>query len=63
MREFIRTTFNEFKLIFHDAGVLLILVFAPIIYATIYSLTYGTQVLHNIPIGIVDNDRTPSSRN
>ena len=62
MREFIRTTFNEFKLIFHDAGVLLILVFAPIIYATIYSLTYGTQVLRNIPIGIVDNDRTPSSR-
>ena len=62
MREFFRTTYNEFKLIFRDEGVLLILVLAPIIYATIYSLTYGTQVLRNIPIGIVDNDRTPASR-
>ena len=62
MREFFHTTYNEFKLIFRDEGVLLILVFAPIIYATIYSLTYGTQVLRNIPIGIVDNDCTPASR-
>ena len=62
MREFFHTTYNEFKLIFRDEGVLLILVFAPIIYATIYSLTYGTQVLRNIPIGVVDNDCTPASR-
>ena len=62
MREFLRATYDEFRLIFRDEGVLLILVFAPIIYATIYSLTYGTQVLRNIPIGIVDNDHTPASR-
>ena len=62
MREFLRATYDEFRLIFRDEGVLLILVFAPIIYATIYSLTYGTQVLQNIPIGVVDNDHTPTSR-
>lgn len=62
MKQVINIILNEFRYIFHDAGVILILVFAPIIYATIYSLTYGTQVLRNIPIGVIDNDHTPASR-
>ena len=35
---------NEFRTIFTDGGVLLILVFAMLIYATAYSLAYGSQV-------------------
>ena len=62
MREFTTTIRNEFRVIFGDEGVMLILIFAPLIYATIYSLTYGTQVLRDIPIGVVDEDKTPSSR-
>ena len=62
MREFTTTIRNEFRAIFGDAGVMLILIFAPLIYSTIYSLTYGTQVLRNIPIGVIDEDKTPSSR-
>lgn len=62
MRQLLHIICDEFRYIFCDAGVLLILVFAPLIYATIYSLTYGSQVLRNIPIGVIDNDRTPTSR-
>ena len=62
MREFTTTIRNEFRAIFGDAGVMLILIFAPLIYSTIYSLTYGTQVLRNILIGVIDEDKTPSSR-
>lgn len=62
MRDFTTTIRNEFRAIFGDAGVILILILAPLIYSTIYSLTYGTQVLRNIPIGIIDDDKTPSSR-
>ena len=32
---------NEFRTIFTDAGVVLILVLALIIYATVYSMAYG----------------------
>lgn len=53
---------NEYRAIFTDAGVLLILVLALLIYATVYSLAYGSQVLRNVPIGVVDESRTPTSR-
>ncbi len=53
---------NEYRAIFTDDGALLILVFALIIYATVYSLAYGPQVLRNVPIGVVDECRTPTSR-
>ena len=54
--------FNEYRTIFRDEGVVLIMLLAPIIYATIYSLTYGTEVLRNIPISVVDMSHTPSSQ-
>ena len=53
---------NEFQTIFKDGGAMLILIFALIIYATAYSLAYGSQVLRNVPIGVVDECRTPTSR-
>ncbi len=53
---------NEFHTVFTDKGVVLILVFALLIYATAYSLAYGSQVLRNVPIGVVDESRTPTSR-
>ena len=62
MKQFFTIVSNEIRFIIHDSGVMLILIFAPIIYATIYSLTYGTQVLRNIPIAVIDNDKTASSR-
>ncbi len=62
MKELITIIRREFRAIVGDAGVMLILIFAPLIYSTIYSATYGTEVLRNIPIGVIDDDKTPSSR-
>lgn len=53
---------TEYGHIFKDSGVLLILVFALLIYATIYSLAYEPEVLRDIPIGVVDDNKTPASR-
>ena len=53
---------NEFRMIFSDGGVLLIIVFAMLIYTTIYSLAYGKEVVENVAIAVVDSDKTPSSR-
>lgn len=46
---------NELRTIFGDEGVLLVLVLALLIYATVYSLAYGSQVLRNVPIGVIDD--------
>ena len=53
---------NEFRTIFTDGGVMLVLIFALLIYATVYSLAYGSQVLRDVPIGVMDQSRTQASR-
>jgi ABC-2 type transport system permease protein len=42
--------------------VILVLVLALLIYSTLYSLAYGTQVLRNVPIGVIDMSNTSTSR-
>lgn len=61
-RQFRTVVANEYRTIFTDAGVLLILVFALLIYSTLYSLAYGPQVLRNVPIGVIDESHTQTSR-
>lgn len=53
---------NEINKIVSDKGALLILVFAVIAYAVIYSIAYKNNVLKEIPIAVVDLDHTQSSR-
>ncbi|WP_302586012.1 ABC transporter permease [uncultured Alistipes sp.] len=53
---------NEYRTIFSDGGVMLILIFALFIYATAYSLAYAPQVLRNVPIGVIDLSQTSTSR-
>ena len=53
---------REFRLIFSDSGAMLLLLFAMLIYATIYSVAYGAEVVESVPIAIVDEDNTASSR-
>lgn len=61
-KQFVSVIGNELRNIFTDAGVLLVVVLAIFIYTTIYSCAYGSQVLRNVPLGVVDMDRTPESR-
>lgn len=53
---------SEYKHIFTDAGVVLVLIIALILYSTVYSLAYKNQVLQNIPIAVVDHSQSASSR-
>lgn len=45
-----------------DEGCLLILAGAPLIYATLYSLAYGSELLREVPIGVVTPEPTPFTR-
>ena len=53
---------RELRLIFEDSGASLLLLFALLIYATIYSIAYGAEVVERVPIAVVDCDKSALSR-
>lgn len=53
---------TEFRDIFHDRGALLLIVIALPLYTIIYSTAYGGEVVRNVAIAVVDDDKTASSR-
>lgn len=48
--------------IFKDKGVLLMLIIAPIIYGFFYPWPYTTEVVNQVPVGIIDNDNSNISK-
>ncbi|MDP8100995.1 ABC transporter permease [Phocoenobacter atlanticus] len=62
MNTFIAAIRDTFKSIFTDAGVLLLLIIAPIIYGLYYPLPYSTEIVRNVPVAIVDNAHDSLSR-
>lgn len=57
-----RVFVEELRLILSDGGAMLIIIFAMLIYTTIYSFAYGAEVVECVDIAVVDEDNTPSSR-
>lgn len=53
---------TELKTIFHDGGVMLILVLAIFIYSILYSCGYNNQVLRGVPVAVVDDCDTQESQ-
>jgi ABC-2 type transport system permease protein len=53
---------NELKTIFSDAGVLLVFLGAVVIYSFFYPLPYLPQVLRDVPVVVVDQDKSSLSR-
>ncbi len=53
---------HEFSLVIHDAGLILFFTFLPLLYPVIYSLVYNPELVKDVSMVVVDNDRTPMSR-
>jgi ABC-2 type transport system permease protein len=53
---------REFKLVFSDPGVLLFFFALPTLYPLVYTIIYNPEVVRNMPVAIVDNDRSVESR-
>ncbi len=53
---------DELRVVFADGGALLLLGFAMMIYTVIYSTAYGAEVVRDIPIVVVDDDKSSTSR-
>lgn len=60
--DMLRLVRREFRLIIGDSGAMLLLLFAMLIYAAIYAVAYGAEVVESVPVAIVDEDNTALSR-
>ena len=50
-----RTAIDEWRAVWYDEGVVLIVVFALFIYSVAYSLGYGGEVLNEVPVAVVND--------
>jgi len=62
MRTLIAAAADESRLVFLDAGVLIITVLAVVVYAFFYPLPYLNQVMKDVPVVVVDEDHSGLSR-
>lgn len=53
---------REFRMVFSDIGVMIFFFFLTSMYPIIYTLIYNPETVKDIPIVVVDNSRTPKSR-
>ena len=53
---------DELKLIFTDAGCQLVMVGAIFMYSIFYMMPFSNQATRDVPIGIIDNDKSVMSR-
>ncbi|MBR5331845.1 MAG: ABC transporter permease [Muribaculaceae bacterium] len=53
---------REFYLVTHDEGVMLFFLFLPLIYPILYTLIYNKEMVEEVPFVVVDDSRTPKSR-
>jgi ABC-2 type transport system permease protein len=53
---------HEWHAVFHDMGVLVFFIGLPLFYPIVYTLIYNPEVVRELPIVVVDDCRTASSR-
>lgn len=59
---FFRVWRREFRMVFSDIGVMLFFFFLTLMYPIIYTIIYNPETLKDIPVVVVDESRTASSR-
>ena len=62
LKNIYRIWVNELRLVFRDQGVMIFFFLLPLTYPVVYTLIYNTEVVHKIPVTVVDDCRTSQSR-
>ena len=53
---------QEMKQVFRDEGVLIFFIIVPLVYPLLYSWIYNNEVVHDVPVVIVDQSHSQQSR-
>lgn len=62
LRQLFKVYCHEFRLVIHDPGIIIFFLFLPLAYPVIYSLIYNPELVRDIAVVVVDNDRSQKSR-
>lgn len=60
--DLIRVWQKETYIIFHDGGLLIFCILVPLGYPLLYTWIYNTELMRDVPITVVDQDRSSMSR-
>ena len=53
---------QEMKQVFRDEGVLIFFIIVPLVYPLLYSWIYNNEVVHDVPVVVVDDNNSSLSR-
>ncbi|MGP1363014.1 MAG: ABC transporter permease [Bacteroides sp.] len=62
IRSTVYVFWQEMRGVFHDQGIFIFFILVPLFYPLIYSYVYSREVLHEVPVVVVDRDRSSLSR-
>lgn len=62
INQMLSVCFHEFRGVFKDSGVFLVIVGATIVYPLLYCAIYQNESIYDVPIAVVDECRTSESR-
>lgn len=62
IRKIINIWYDEITDIFKDKGILIFILFVPLVYPLLYSWVYTNEVVRNVPAVVVDESATSQSR-
>jgi ABC-2 type transport system permease protein len=62
MTEIVKIGLKELKILLHDPGTVMLFMIAIIIYPILYSLAYDSELVKDVPIAIVDENKSDLSR-
>lgn len=61
-RSLAATYAREWRTVLHDQGALIFFIVLPVLYPVVYTLIYNPEVVRKMPVAVIDNDRTATSR-
>lgn len=62
LRQLFKVYCREFRIVIHDPGIIIFFLFLPLAYPVIYSLIYNPELVRDVAVVVVDNDRSDISR-
>lgn len=62
LKQLFKVYCQEFRIVMHDPGIIIFFLFLPLAYPVIYSLIYNPELVRDVAVVVVDNDRSDISR-
>lgn len=62
LKQLFKVYCREFRIVIHDPGLIIFFLFLPLAYPVIYSLIYNPELVRDVAVVVVDNDRSDISR-